>query len=257
MSPDLELALELADAADAISLPRFRTGLAVETKPDLTPVTEADRMVESRLRRLLSEQRPNDAILGEEHGVSGEGARRWILDPIDGTRNYTRGVPIWATLIALEESGTVELGVISAPALARRWWAERGEGAFGDSERLRVSAVSCVENAVLSFAYEDGVPELAKRAWHVRGFGDFWAHMLVAEGAADGAFDAVGVNEWDLAAVQVIVEEAGGRFSDFSGASRIDGRGAITSNGALHDELLRAVAGRASLESDLPGSTSA
>jgi len=241
VSPDLELALELADAADAISLPRFRTGLAVETKPDLTPVTEADRVAESELRRLLSERRPGDAVLGEEEGASGEGARRWIIDPIDGTRNYARGVPIWATLIALEESGTVELGVVSAPALDRRWWAERGEGAFGDGDRLRVSAVARVEDAVLSFAYEDAVPDLAKRAWHVRGFGDFWAHMLVAEGAADGAVDAVGVSEWDLAAVQVIIEEAGGRFSDFAGASRIDGGSAFSSNGVLHDELLRAL----------------
>ncbi len=241
MNPDLELALALADAADAISLPRFRTGLAVETKPDLTPVTEADRAVESELRRLLSEQRPDDAILGEEEGVSGGGSRRWILDPIDGTRNYTRGVPIWATLVALEESGTVQAGVVSAPALERRWWAERGAGAFADGERLAVSVVARVEDAVLSFAYEDGVPDIASRAWHVRGFGDFWAHMLVAEGAVDGAVDAVGVSEWDLAAVQVIVEEAGGRFSDFSGASRIDGRGAISSNGLLHDELLGAV----------------
>ncbi len=241
MSPDLELALELADAADAISLPRFRTGLAVETKPDLTPVTEADRMVESELRRRLGARRPGDAILGEEEGVSGQGARRWIVDPIDGTRNYARGVPVWATLIALEESGTVELGVVSAPALGRRWWAERGEGAFGDGERLLVSAVARVEDAVLSFAYDDAVPDVAKRAWHVRGFGDFWAHMLVAEGAVDGAVDAVGVSEWDLAAVQVLVEEAGGRFSDHAGVSRIDGRGAISSNGLLHDELLAAL----------------
>ncbi|MDQ3086636.1 MAG: histidinol-phosphatase, partial [Actinomycetota bacterium] len=180
-------------------------------------------------------------ILGEEEGVSGGGSRRWILDPIDGTRNYTRGVPIWATLVALEEAGEVQVGVVSAPALERRWWAERGDGAFADGERLAVSAVARVEDAVLSFAYEDGVPDLASRAWHVRGFGDFWAHMLVAEGAVDGAVDAVGVSEWDLAAVQVIVEEAGGRFSDFSGASRIDGRGAISSNGLLHDELLGAV----------------
>ena len=241
MSLDLELALELADAADAISLPRYRTGLAVETKPDLTPVTEADRMVESELRRRLSERRSGDAILGEEEGVSGAGERRWIVDPIDGTRNYARGVPIWATLIALEESGTVELGVVSAPALGRRWWAERGRGAFGDGERLHVSAVARVEDAVLSFAYENAVPDLGKRAWHVRGFGDFWAHMLVAEGAVDGSVDAAGVSEWDLAAVQVIVEEAGGRFTDFSGTSRIDGGGAISSNGALHDELVRAL----------------
>ena len=246
MSPDLELALALADAADAISLPYFRSGLNVETKPDLTPVTEADRAVEAELRRLLAAERPADAILGEEEGTIGEGSRRWIVDPIDGTRNYARGVPVWATLLALEDSKVLRLGVVSAPALGRRWWAERGQGAFAGAERVSVSSVARVEEAVLSFAYEGEVPDLVERAWHVRGFGDFWAHMLVAEGAVDGAVDALGVSEWDLAAAQVIVEEAGGRFSDFSGAARIDGRGAITSNGLLHDELLASVARRAS-----------
>ena len=241
MSDDLALALELADAADAISLPHFRTGIAVETKPDLTPVTEADRAVEAELRRLLAERRPNDAILGEEEGASGSGERRWILDPIDGTRNYARGVPVWGMLVALEEAGVVRLGVASAPALGRRWWAERGEGAHADGDRIGVSSVARVEDAVLSFAYENGVPDIARRAWHVRGLGDFWAHMLVAEGAVDGAVDSRGVNEWDLAAIQVIVEEAGGRFSDFSGESRIDRRSAVTSNGLLHDELLVAI----------------
>ncbi len=218
----------------------------VETKPDLTPVTEADRAVEAELRRLLAAERPADAILGEEEGTSGEGSRRWIVDPIDGTRNYARGVPVWATLLALEDSKVLRLGVVSAPALGRRWWAERGQGAFAGGERVSVSSVARIEEAVLSFAYEGEVPDLVKRAWHVRGFGDFWAHMLVAEGAVDGAVDALGVSEWDLAAAQVIVEEAGGRFSDFSGAARIDGRGAITSNGLLHDELLASVARRAS-----------
>jgi histidinol-phosphatase len=244
VSADLELALQLADAADALSLGRFRTGIAFETKPDLTPVTEADRGVEAELRALLADARPYDAVLGEEQGATGEGSRRWIVDPIDGTRNYARGVPVWATLIALEESGSVRLGVASAPALGRRWWAERSEGAFADGDRIGVSSVEQVEDAVLSFAYENTVPELARRAWHVRGFGDFWAHMLVAEGAVDGAIDATGVNEWDLAAVQVIVEEAGGRFSDYAGVSRIDGGAAVTSNGLLHGELLGAVAAR-------------
>jgi histidinol-phosphatase len=244
VSPDLELALALADAADAISLPRFRSGLAVETKPDLTPVTEADRAVEAELRRLLATERPDDAVLGEEEGTTGGGSRRWIVDPIDGTRNYTRGVPVWATLIALEDAGVIRVGVVSAPALDRLWWAERGQGAFAGGERLEVSSVARVEDAMLSFAYEDGVPDLARRAWHVRGIGDFWAHMLVAEGAVDGAVDALGVSEWDLAAVQVIVEEAGGRFSDFGGVARIDGKGAITSNGLLHEELLSSVARR-------------
>jgi histidinol-phosphatase len=179
-------------------------------------------------------------VLGEEEGDDG-GRVRWILDPIDGTRNYARGIPVWATLIALEDEGTVRLGVVSAPALGRRWWAERDSGAFADGGRMQVSAISSLEEAVLSFAVENGVPELARRAWHARGFGDFWAHMLVAEGAADGAVDARGVREWDLAAVQVIVEEAGGRFSDFGGESRIDAGTAVTSNGLLHDTLLAAV----------------
>ncbi len=238
MSPDLELALALADAADAISLPRFKTGLTVETKPDLTPVTEADRAVETELRSLLADARPDDAVLGEEFGTRGDSPRRWIVDPIDGTKNYSRGVPVWATLIALEVEGVVELGVVSAPALARRWWAERGAGAFAGSERLHVSAVGRVEDAVLSFALDGQLPPLAARAWHVRGIGDFWAHMLVAEGAVDGAVDAVGVNVWDLAPVQVIVEEAGGRFTDARGESRIDSGTAVSSNGLLHGELL-------------------
>lgn len=244
MSPDLALALRLADAADAISIGHFRTGLAIETKPDLTPVTEADRAVESELRRLLAAECPEDGILGEEHGATAGGTRRWILDPIDGTRNYARGIPVWATLVALEESSTIRVGVVSAPALGRRWWAERGTGAFADGSRVNVSAVGTVEDAVLCFASDNATPEIARRAWHTRGFGDFWAHMLVAEGAADGAIDAVGVNEWDLAAVQVIVEEAGGRFSDASGAHRIDSGTAVTSNGLLHGVLLAAVSER-------------
>lgn len=242
MRTDLELALRLADAADAISLPHFRTGLAVETKADLTPVTQADRAVEAEIRRILGSERPADAILGEEQGAAGVGARRWIVDPIDGTRNYSRGIPVWATLIALEDDGVVRTGVVSAPALGRRWWAERGAGAFADGERVHVSAIARVEDAVLSFALENEVPEIALRAWHARGFGDFWPYMLVAEGSVDGAVDANGVNEWDLAATQVIVEEAGGRFSDRAGEARIDGGSAVASNGLLHDDLLAAFA---------------
>jgi histidinol-phosphatase len=244
MSADLALALRLADAADAISLPRFRSGLAVETKPDLTPVTEADRAVEAELRRLLAAERPGDAVLGEEEGAAGSGARRWIVDPIDGTRNYARGIPVWATLVALEEDGVVRLGVVSAPAIARRWWAERGAGAYANGERVHVSEIARVEDAVLSFALESEVPDLARRAWHARGFGDFWPHMLVAEGSVDGAVDALGVSEWDLAAVQVVVEEAGGRFSDREGHARIDGKSAVTSNGLLHDAVIAALAPR-------------
>lgn len=242
MDADLELALRLADVADGISLPAFRAGVPVETKPDLTPVTEADRAVEGELRLIIAAERPDDAILGEEQGSSGAGSRRWLLDPIDGTRNFTRRIPVWATLIALEEDGVVKLGVVSAPALGRRWWAERGSGAYADGGPIHVSAVARIDDAVLSLALEDGLPAIASRAWHVRAFGDFWAHMLVAEGAVDGAVEAVGIDEWDLAAVQVIVEEAGGRFTDFVGESRIDTGTAISSNGLLHEELRSAVA---------------
>ena len=242
MSPDLALALELATAADEISLGRFRaTDLLVETKPDRTPVTEADRAVEEAIRSRLAAERPDDGILGEEFGTTGAGTRRWIIDPIDGTRNYSRGIPVWATLIALEENGEIQLGVVSAPALHRRWHAERGGGAWVNGDRIRVSAIRQVEDAVLSFALEQPIPSLAGYAWHARGYGDFWAHMLVAEGGVDGAVDAVGVKVWDLAAIQPIIEEAGGRFSDAAGTARVDGGTAISSNGHLHEALLNAL----------------
>jgi histidinol-phosphatase len=207
-------------------------------------VTEADRAVEAAIVARLERERPGDAVLGEEHGSRGEGRRRWIVDPIDGTRNYSRGVPVWATLVALEADGALELGVVSAPALGRRWWAARGVGAFADGAPVRVSRIPRVEDAVLCFALEQPLPELARRCWHPRAYGDFWAHMLVAEGAVDGAIDAVGVNLWDLAAVQVVVEEAGGRFSDAAGVARADGGTGISSNGLLHEELLAAAAPR-------------
>jgi histidinol-phosphatase len=242
MGADLDLALRLADAADTIAMSRFRArDLVVETKPDKTPVTETDRAVETELRTILAVERRRDAILGEEEGQTGTSARRWIVDPIDGTRNYSRGVPVWATLIALEDHRRVTVGVVSAPALHRRWWAERGEGAHANGDAVRVSRVGRPEDAVLTFALEQSLPRLAARAWHARGYGDFWSHMLVAEGAVDGAIDAIGVSVWDLAAVQVIVEEAGGTFTDFAGAHRIDGGSAISSNGLLHAELLEAV----------------
>jgi histidinol-phosphatase len=246
MGPDLALALELADAADSLSMARFRAGdLAVRTKSDLTPVTEADEAVETEIRVRLAATRPRDAMLGEEHGASGDSRRRWIVDPIDGTRNYSRGVPVWATLIALEEDDELRIGVVSAPALGRRWYAERGQGAWAGDDRVHVSAVRAVDDAVLHFTLDQPLPALSGQAWHARAYGDFWAHMLVAEGAADGAIDAIGVSLWDLAAVQVIVEEAGGRFTDFSGAARADGGSAISSNGHLHETLLAAVRGQA------------
>ena len=242
MSADLELALELADAADAIALGRFRAhDLRVETKPDLTPVTEADHAVEEALRAAIGRVRPDDAVVGEELGTQGQGRRRWIVDPIDGTRNYSRGIPVWATLVALEEDGDMLLGVVSAPALGRRWWAERGGGAFADGEPIRVSVVARIEDAALSLQLEIGAADLVGRSWHARGFGDFWSHMLVAEGAVDGAIDALGVKLWDMAPVQVIVEEAGGRFSDAEGRPRPDGGAGITSNGLLHEDLLAAL----------------
>jgi histidinol-phosphatase len=206
---DLAFALSLADDADAITVAHFRrTDLRVDTKPDLTPVSEADRLVESRLRERIGEERPGEPVLGEEEG--GEDASGWILDPIDGTRNFTRGIPVWATLIAYAD----RLAVVSAPALGRRWWAERGRGAFADGMPIRVSAIDRLEDATVLYGLDRPVPERAWAAWHVRGFGDFWPHMLVAEGAAEVAVDAEGLAIWDTAPMRVIVEEAGGRFED-------------------------------------------
>lgn len=255
---DLALALELADLADEITLARFRADdLAVTTKPDLTPVTEADTAVEQALRERLAAVRPRDSIVGEEYGTSTRpgGSRQWIVDPIDGTKNYVRGVPVWATLIALQERDDVTVGVASAPALGRRWWASRGGGAHIDdglsnSRRpLRVSAVGDLADAQVSFAgledwqligRLDAVIGLVERCWRSRSFGDFWAYMLVAEGAMEIALDPV-VSVWDLAAPKVIVEEAGGRFTDLAGDPTADGSDAIATNGAVHQQALKFV----------------
>jgi len=218
VSPDLAFALSLADDADAIALARFRAlDLRVETKPDLTPVSDADRAVEATLRERLARERPGDPVLGEEEG--GGDASGWILDPIDGTRNYTRGIPVWATMIAYAD----RVAVVSAPALGRRWWAERGAGAYANGERMHVSGIDRLEDATLLYGLDRPPPPPAWEAWHVRGFGDFWAHMLVAEGAAEAAVDAEGLAVWDVAPTAVIVEEAGGRFE----------RGHVSSNGRL------------------------
>jgi histidinol-phosphatase len=243
--PDLSLALELADLADSISFPRFRAlDARVETKPDLTPVTDVDRAVEQALRARIERERPGAAVFGEElGGASAQGGERWIVDPIDGTRNFVRGIPIYATLIALERDGDVIVGVASAPAIGRRWWAHRGEGAYGgiDSRRLRVSAVPRIEDAVFSYgSIHDGVVELARRAWHARTLSDFWQHVLVAEGAADAAVDHL-ASPWDIAALKVIVEEAGGRCTDLTGRPGIDGGSLLSTNGLLHEEVLRAL----------------
>jgi len=248
---DLTLALELAAAADEVTLRRFRAhDLRVERKPDLTHVTEADRAAEELLRDRLASARPGDAVVGEELGATGAARRRWIVDPIDGTANYVRGVPLWATLVALEEDGRLTVGVVSAPALGHTWWASRGRGAYCDGRPLGVSAVSDLADAHLCYAELgawdrqpaglEGLVTLAGRCWRSRGFGDFWQHMLVAEGAADIACEPV-VSEWDVAAVAVIVTEAGGRFTDLAGRERTDGGDALSTNGRLHDAVLALV----------------
>jgi len=255
---DLALALELADVADSITRERFQAAdLVVETKPDLTPVTEADTAVERTLRERLAEIRPGDAIVGEEYGSSEtpENGRRWIVDPIDGTKNYVRGIPVWATLLALQEGEEMTVGVVSAPALGRRWWAAKGAGAFmsdGLSDgprRLRVSAVRALDDAQLctsgldgwdSTGGLDGLLALARSCWRTRGFGDFWIYMLVAEGVAEIGCEAA-VSLWDLAAPQVIVEEAGGTFTDLSGVPTAAGGNALATNGLLHADALALV----------------
>jgi histidinol-phosphatase len=255
---DLALALELADVADSITAARFGAAdLVVETKPDLTPVSEADTAVERSLREQLAAVRADDAIVGEEYGASETPAsgRRWIVDPIDGTKNYVRGIPVWATLLALQEGDRVTVGVVSAPALGRRWWAASGAGAFmsdamgQEPRRLKVSAVRALEDAQLCISGFDGWDEngglerllsLARNCWRTRGFGDFWTYMLVAEGVAEIGCEAV-VSLWDLAACQVIVEEAGGTFTDLSGVRTAEGGDALATNGLLHEQALALV----------------
>ncbi|MGZ4488890.1 MAG: histidinol-phosphatase [Nocardioides sp.] len=253
LSDDLALALRLADAADALTLARFRAqDLVVDAKPDLTPVSDADLAVETEVRRLLAVERPADAVLGEEHGVTGTGPRQWVVDPVDGTKNFVRGVPVWATLVALRIEGRVDVGVVSAPALGRRWWAARGHGAFADGQPISVSKVAALADAHLSYSsltgWEDqgrleGLLELSRRCWRTRAFGDFWSHVLVAEGAVDASFEPE-VSLWDLAPLQVIVEEAGGRFTSLDGEARPDGGSCVCSNGLLHDEVLAGLAAR-------------
>jgi histidinol-phosphatase len=251
LDADLALALELAGLADAITLPRFRSAeLVVSTKPDLTPVSEADRAAEEAIRRRLREARPDDAVLGEEFGATtgatGGQRRRWVLDPLDATKNYVRGIPVWASLIALEEDGAPVVGVVSAPALHRRWWAARGLGAFADGQPMSVSKVGDLSDAHLSYPavgeFEphgllDAVLAIERRCWRTRGYGDFWSHVLVAEGAFDVAFEPE-VEVWDVAPLAVIVEEAGGRFTDLAGRPRVEGGSALSTNGLLHDEVL-------------------
>jgi len=241
LDADLRFAHELADAADAATLPRFRAlDLRVETKPDLTPVSEADRAAEQAIRALVAERRDGEGVLGEELGDDG-GDVRWIVDPIDGTRNYVRGVPVWATLLALERDGQVDVALVSAPALGRRWWAVRDGGCFAAGERVHVSAVARLADSVVCTSSPSTMPAgwstIAAASWLDRGFGDFWQYCLVAEGSAELASDP-SLQLWDYAAVQLLVEEAGGRCSSFAGEEPRPGGSFLASNGLLHDEAV-------------------
>jgi len=249
---DLDLAVRLADAADAITMQRFgASDLAVESKPDLTPVTDADRTVELAIRELVGAHRPGDAVSGEEFGSQGSGRRRWVIDPIDGTKNFVRGVPVWATLIALLDGSQPVVGMVSAPALARRWWVALGTvawtSALGDApRRIAVSRVGDLGDAILSYSSLSGWDALGRRerflelmdaCWRTRAYGDFWSYLLVAEGAVDLAAEP-DLSLWDMAALAPIVTEAGGRFTALTGTDGVDGPGAAASNGLLHDALL-------------------
>lgn len=253
---DLRLAHVLADNADSLAMDRFLSAdLKISTKPDLTLVTETDNAVEETIRRMLKSARTRDMILGEEHGEEegsvGLSNRRWIIDPIDGTNNFVRGVPVWATLIALEEDGEVVASCISAPALARRWWASKGGGAFtGKSlmhaRQIHVSTISDIANASISYSSLAGWDQVGKldrfialcrRCWRSRAYGDFWSYMLLAEGAIDIAAEPE-LNVWDMAAVDVIIREAGGIFTSLAGKPGPWGGNALATNARLHDSAM-------------------
>ncbi|HVT21767.1 MAG TPA: histidinol-phosphatase [Mycobacteriales bacterium] len=252
---DLRLAHHIADAADMVTMRRFGAAdLVVDTKPDLTPVSDADRAVEEAAVGLVAAERPGDAVVGEEYGARGTSSRRWVIDPIDGTKNFVRGVPVWATLVALQQDERTVVGVVSAPALGRRWWAASGSGAWtgssaAEGRACHVSKVASLSDASLSYSSLEGWDAAGRReqfrrlvdsVWRNRAFGDFWSYMLVAEGAVDIACEPE-VSLWDLAPLSVIVEEAGGRFTDLSGGARVDGGSAVATNGLLHDEVLAAL----------------
>lgn len=247
---DLRLAHVLADDADSLTMSRFKAlDLHVVTKPDLTPVSDADEAVEVAIRRSLGRARPRDAVLGEETGSSGWGPRRWVIDPIDGTANFVRGVPVWATLIAVMVEDQVVAGVVSAPALGRRWWASLGGGAWTGKSLVSASAchvsdVSSLEDASVSYSSLDSWDalhrreqffELVRRCWRSRAYGDFWSYMLVAEGAVDLALEPE-LELYDMAALAVIVTEAGGRFTSLDGIDGPLGGNALASNGRLHEQ---------------------
>lgn len=252
LTDDLTLALRLADAADAVTMARFDAAdLDIRLKADASHVTEADLATERALRRLLSEERTDDGILGEEYGTSGDASRQWIIDPIDGTANYLKGIPMWTTLIALAIDGVPRVGVASQPALGRRWWAASGQGAWtntadGGARRLSVSAVDTIADASVSFqslAQWDGVGRaqdllrLSRAVWRDRGYGDTWPYMLLAEGRLEFVAE-FGVKEYDIAALVPIVHEAGGRFTDIDGADSLSSRSSLATNGRLHADFL-------------------
>jgi histidinol-phosphatase len=249
---DLRFAHVLADAADDITMRRFRAlDLSVQSKADLSPVTDADLAAEESLRNVLRRARPRDAMLGEEYGRSGVGQRCWVIDPIDGTANFVRGVPVWATLIGLMADSDVVVGVVSAPALGRRWWGAKDGGAWmgrslTKASACRVSEVTRLEDASLSYSdltswgqagRLDQFVRLARSVRRSRAYGDFWSHVLVAEGAVDISAES-DVSLWDVAAIQVIVGEAGGQFTDLAGNLTPDGGSVLCTNGQLHDDVL-------------------
>ncbi|EYR62238.1 histidinol phosphatase [Actinotalea ferrariae CF5-4] len=248
---DLRLAHVIADQVDGLTTSRFKAlDLRVETKPDTTPVTDADRQAEEIVRSQLARTRPRDAVVGEEMPTTGHGPRQWVIDPIDGTKNFVRGVPVWATLIALVDAGRPVLGVVSAPALGRRWWAAEGSGAWtgrslASATRLQVSQVSRLEDASLSYSSLSGWEEqgrlegfldLTRATWRTRAYGDFWSYVLVAEGAVDIAAEPE-LALHDMAALVPIVTEAGGRFTSLSGVPGPFGGSALATNGVLHDQV--------------------
>ncbi|HEX2130592.1 MAG TPA: histidinol-phosphatase [Actinophytocola sp.] len=249
LADDLSVALRLADAADAITTARFRAAdLVVDRKPDRSPVTDADTAVEDAMRAVLADERPDDEILGEERGGTLGDGRTWVVDPIDGTKNFLRGAPAWATLIALVDRGEPVVGVVSAPEFGRRWWASAGAGAWvaktgGEPRRARVSRVGALDDAYVSttdlnswvtYHSRERYVALVEACWESRAFGDYWQYCLVAEGVLDIATDPI-ANAWDLAAVQVLVTEAGGRFSDLDGRPGFDHGSALATNGLVHD----------------------
>ena len=249
---DLRLAHVLADDADSLTQNRFKAlDLHVMTKPDLTPVTDADQDVEEGIRRFLSRARSRDAVIGEEQGSTGHSQRQWVIDPIDGTKNFVRGVPVWATLISLVVDGEVVLGVVSAPQLQRRWWASVGNGAWTGrsllkASRCQVSDVRRLEDASFAYSSLSGWDErgrledfisLTRRVWRTRAYGDFWSYMLLAEGAVDIAAEPE-LELHDMAALDIIVREAGGRFTSLAGTDGPYGGNALATNGHLHDAAL-------------------